>query len=61
MVCSVKIPSNDRGSASKPLKEVLSVHNPTLYAMALVLAMWLVSRLAVWWTFDLLQGRSFQP
>ena len=30
-------------------------------AMALVLAMWLVSRLAVWWTFDLLQGRSFQP
>ena len=30
-------------------------------AMALVLTMWLVSRLAVWWTFDLLQGRSFQP
>jgi len=30
-------------------------------ASAVVLAMWLVSRLAVWWTFDLLQGRSFQP
>jgi len=30
-------------------------------ASALVLGMWLVSRLAVWWTFDLLQGRSFQP
>ena len=29
-------------------------------ALVLVLAMWLVSRLAVWWTFDLLQGRSFQ-
>jgi hypothetical protein len=30
-------------------------------ALALVLAMWLVSRLAVWWMIDLLQGRSFQP
>ena len=30
-------------------------------ALGLVLAMWLVSRLAVWWTFDLLSGRSFQP
>jgi hypothetical protein len=30
-------------------------------AVALVLAMWLVSRLAVWWAFDLLKGRSFQP
>jgi hypothetical protein len=29
-------------------------------ALALVVAMWLVSRLAAWWTFDLLQGRSFQ-
>jgi len=29
-------------------------------ALALVLAMWLVSRLAVWWAVDLLQGRSFQ-
>ena len=29
-------------------------------SLGLVLAMWLVSRLAVWWTFDLLQGRSFQ-
>jgi hypothetical protein len=30
-------------------------------AIGVVLALWLVSRLAVWWTFDLLQGRSFQP
>jgi hypothetical protein len=30
-------------------------------AFGVVLALWLVSRLAVWWTFDLLQGRSFQP
>ena len=30
-------------------------------ALALVLAMWLVSRLAGWWTFDLLSGRSFEP
>jgi hypothetical protein len=30
-------------------------------AVTLVLALWLGSRLAVWWTFDLLQGRSFQP
>jgi len=30
-------------------------------AIALVFALWLGSRLAVWWTFDLLQGRSFQP
>jgi hypothetical protein len=30
-------------------------------AGALVVAMWLVSRLATWWTFDLLRGRSFQP
>ena len=30
-------------------------------ALGLVLAMWLVSRLAAWWTFDLLAGRSFQP
>jgi len=30
-------------------------------AITLVLALWLGSRLAVWWTFDLLQGRSFQP
>jgi hypothetical protein len=29
-------------------------------ALGLVLSMWLVSRLAVWWTFDLLAGRSFQ-
>jgi hypothetical protein len=29
-------------------------------AIALVLAMWLLSRLATWWTFDLLQGRSFE-
>ena len=29
-------------------------------ALGLVLVLWLVSRLAVWWTFDLLQGRSFQ-
>ena len=29
-------------------------------ALGLVLALWLVSRLAVWWTFDLFQGRSFQ-
>src|SRR5437773_2591801 len=30
-------------------------------ALLLVIVMWLVSRLAMWWTFDLLQGRSFQP
>ena len=30
-------------------------------AIALVLTLWLGSRLAVWWTFDLLQGRSFEP
>jgi hypothetical protein len=30
-------------------------------AFGLVLAMWLASRFAVWWMFDLLQGRSFQP
>ena len=30
-------------------------------ALGLVLAMWLVSRLAAWWTFDLLAGRSFRP
>ena len=30
-------------------------------ALGLVLTMWLVSRLAAWWTFDLLTGRSFQP
>ena len=30
-------------------------------AIVLVLTLWLGSRLAVWWTFDLLQGRSFQP
>jgi len=29
-------------------------------ALGLVLSMWLISRLAVWWTFDLLKGRSFQ-
>jgi len=30
-------------------------------ALRLVLALWIVSRLAVWWMIDLLQGRSFQP
>jgi len=30
-------------------------------ALLMVATMWLVSRLAAWWTFDLLQGRSFQP
>jgi len=30
-------------------------------ALGLVLTMWLVSRLAAWWTLDLLAGRSFQP
>ena len=34
---------------------------PFATALGLVLALWLVSRLGVWWSFDLLQGRSFQP
>jgi hypothetical protein len=34
---------------------------PFARAFGLVLFMWLASRLIVWWGFDLLQGRSFQP
>ena len=30
-------------------------------ALVLVLTLYLATRLAMWWTFDLMQGRSFQP
>ena len=29
-------------------------------ALAIVAGMWLVTRLVMWWTFDLLEGRSFR-
>src|SRR5262249_27393979 len=38
-----------------------AAHVPFARGLATVLVLWLIPRLVLWWGFDLMQGRSFQP